>query len=144
LDALRALIAQASLVTPNLPEAAALIGAEEAHDEEAMYAQAQKLLALGAGAVLIKGGHGSGPQSIDLLVEGTSRTRFAAPRIATRNTHGTGCTLAAAIAAGLAKNLSLKDAVGQAKAYVTAALEAADQLEIGSGSGPVHHFHKRW
>jgi hydroxymethylpyrimidine/phosphomethylpyrimidine kinase len=92
LDALRALIAQARLVTPNLPEAAALIGAEEAHDEEAMYAQAQKLLALGAGAVLIKGGHGSGPQSIDLLVEGTSRTRFAAPRIATRNTHGTGCT----------------------------------------------------
>jgi hydroxymethylpyrimidine/phosphomethylpyrimidine kinase len=144
LDALRALIAQARLVTPNLPEAAALIGAEEAHDEEAMYAQAQKLLALGAGAVLIKGGHGSGPQSIDLLVEGASRTRFAAPRIATHNTHGTGCTLAAAIAAGLAKNLSLKDAVGQAKAYVTAALEAADQLEIGSGSGPVHHFHKRW
>jgi hydroxymethylpyrimidine/phosphomethylpyrimidine kinase len=144
LDALRALIAQARLVTPNLPEAAALIGAEEAHDEEAMHAQAQKLLALGAGAVLIKGGHGSGPQSIDLLVEGTSRTRFAASRIATRNTHGTGCTLAAAIAAGLAKNLSLKDAVGQAKAYVTAALEAADQLEIGSGSGPVHHFHKRW
>jgi hydroxymethylpyrimidine/phosphomethylpyrimidine kinase len=144
LDALRALIAQAHLVTPNLPEAAALIGADEARDEEAMYAQAQKLLALGAGAVLIKGGHGSGPQSIDLLVEGASRTRFAAPRIATRNTHGTGCTLAAAIAAGLAKNLSLKDAVGQAKAYVTAALEAADQLEIGSGAGPVHHFHKQW
>jgi hydroxymethylpyrimidine/phosphomethylpyrimidine kinase len=144
IDDLRALIAQARLVTPNLPEAAALTGAQEARDEEGMYAQTQKLLALGAGAVLMKGGHGNGPESIDILVEGTSRTRFAAPRIATRNTHGTGCTLAAAIAAGLAKNLSLEDAVGQAKAYLTAALEAADRLEIGSGSGPVHHFHKWW
>jgi hydroxymethylpyrimidine/phosphomethylpyrimidine kinase len=144
LDALRALIAQARLITPNLPEAAALIGAEEAHDEEEMYAQAQKLLAIGAGAVLMKGGHRNGPESTDILVAGTSRTRFAAPRVETRNTHGTGCTLAAAIAAGLAKNLSLEDAVGRAKAYVTAALEAADRLEIGSGSGPVHHFHKWW
>jgi hydroxymethylpyrimidine/phosphomethylpyrimidine kinase len=144
LDALRALIAQARLVTPNLPEAAVLTGAEAARDEEEMYAQAQKLLALGAGAVLIKGGHGSGSESVDILVEGTSRTRFAAPRIETRNTHGTGCTLASAIAAGFATNLSLVDAVHQAKAFVTAALEAADRLEIGSGSGPVHHFHKWW
>jgi hydroxymethylpyrimidine/phosphomethylpyrimidine kinase len=142
--ALRALIARARIVTPNLPEAAALLGEEEARDEKSMYAQAQKLLALGAGAVLMKGGHGNGPESIDILVEGTSRTRFAAPRIETRNTHGTGCTLASAIAAGLAKNLSLEDAVGRAKAYVTAALKAADRLTIGSGSGPVHHFHKWW
>jgi hydroxymethylpyrimidine/phosphomethylpyrimidine kinase len=142
--ALRALIARARIVTPNLPEAAALLGEEEARDEKSMYAQAQKLLALGAGAVLMKGGHGNGPESIDILVEGTSRTRFAAPRIEIRNTHGTGCTLASAIAAGLAKNLSLEDAVGQAKAYVTAALKAADRLTIGSGSGPVHHFHKWW
>jgi hydroxymethylpyrimidine/phosphomethylpyrimidine kinase len=144
LDALRALIAQARLVTPNLPEAATLTGAEEARDEAEMYAQAQKLLALGAGAVLIKGGHGSGSESVDILVEGASRRRFAMPRIQTRNTHGTGCTLDAAIAAGLAKNLSLVDAVRQAKAFVTAALEAADRLEIGTGSGPVHHFHKWW
>lgn len=143
-DALRAMIAQARLITPNLPEAAALTGAEEARDEDEMCAQAQKLLTLGAAAVLIKGGHGSGSESVDILVEGASRTRFAAPRIETRNTHGTGCTLAAAIAAGLAKNLSLVDAVRQAKAFVTAALEAADRLEIGSGSGPVHHFHKWW
>jgi len=141
---LRALIAQARLVTPNLPEAATLTGAEEARDEAEMYAQAQKLLALGGGAVLIKGGHGSGSESVDILVEGASRMRFATPRIQTRNTHGTGCTLAAAIAAGLAKNLSLADAVRQAKAFVTAALEAADRLEIGTGSGPVHHFHKWW
>jgi hydroxymethylpyrimidine/phosphomethylpyrimidine kinase len=144
LDALRALIAQADLVTPNLSEAATLTGAEEATGEEEMYAQAQKLRALGAGAVLIKGGHGNGTESVDLLVEDVSRTRLAMARIDTRNTHGTGCTLAAAIAAGLAKKLSLKDAVGQAKAYITIALEEADRLEIGSGFGPVHHFHKWW
>jgi hydroxymethylpyrimidine/phosphomethylpyrimidine kinase len=144
IGALRELIAQADLVTPNLPEAAALLDMEQACDEKAMYAQAQKLLALGAGAVLIKGGHGGGPDSVDLLVEGNSSTRFAAPRIQARNTHGTGCTLAAAIAAGLAKKLSLIDAVREAKAFLTAALEAADLLDIGSGAGPVHHFHKWW
>jgi hydroxymethylpyrimidine/phosphomethylpyrimidine kinase len=144
MSALRELVAHARIVTPNLPEAAALIGENEAHDEKAMYDQAQKLLALGARAVLIKGGHGSGPESADLLVEGSACTRLAAPRIATRNSHGTGCTLASAIAAGLAKNLSLADAVREAKDYVSAALKAADRLEIGSGSGPVHHFHKWW
>jgi hydroxymethylpyrimidine/phosphomethylpyrimidine kinase len=127
-----------------LPEAAALTGEKEAQDEKAMYDQAQKLLALGAHAVLIKGGHGSGSESVDLLVEGSACTRLAVPRIATRNSHGTGCTLASAIAAGLAKNRSLADAVGEAKDYVSAALKAADRLEIGSGAGPVHHFHKWW
>ena len=106
--------------------------------------QAQKLLALGAGAVLIKGGHGGGPESVDLLVEGDACTRFAAPRIDTRNTHGTGCTLSAAIAAGLAKKLLLVDAVSDAKAYVSAAIAAADRLGVGTGHGPVHHFHKWW
>jgi hydroxymethylpyrimidine/phosphomethylpyrimidine kinase len=144
LDALRTLIAQADLVTPNLSEAAILTGTEEATGEEEMYAQAQKIRALGASAVLIKGGHGSGSESVDLLVGDASRTRLAMPRIDTRNTHGTGCTLTAAIAAGLAKKLSLKDAVGEAKVYITAALKAADRLEIGSGLGPVHHFHKWW
>ena len=144
LDALRALIAQTDLVTPNLAEAATLTGATEAGSEAEIEAQAQKLLALGADAVLIKGGHGSGPESVDLLVGAALRMRFALPRIDTANNHGTGCTLAAAIAAGLAKKLSLKDAVREAKAYITAALKAADRLEIGSGSGPVHHFHKYW
>jgi hydroxymethylpyrimidine/phosphomethylpyrimidine kinase len=144
LDALRALIARARVVTPNLPEAAALLGEEEARDENTIYAQGQKLLALGAGAVLMKGGHGSGPESVDVLIEAGSRTRFAMPRIQTRNQHGTGCTLASAIAAGLAKNLALADAVREAKAYVSAAIKAADRLEIGSGSGPLHHFHKWW
>ena len=144
IDALRGLMAQVRLVTPNLPEAAVLTGAIQARDEAEMVAQARKLLTLGAGAVLIKGGHASGSESVDILVEDASVTRLALPRIDSSNTHGTGCTLGSAIAAGLAKNLALVDAVRQAKAYVAGAIEAADRLEIGSGSGPLHHFHKWW
>jgi hydroxymethylpyrimidine/phosphomethylpyrimidine kinase len=109
-----------------------------------MRRQAKTLLALGPGAVLIKGGHASGSDSVDLLLDADACTRFAAPRIDTRNTHGTGCTLASAIAAGLAKGLPLGDAVREAKAYVSAAIAAADRLHVGSGHGPVHHFHKWW
>src|SRR6202043_1816974 len=116
LDGLRSLLSRADVVTPNLFEAAALLDAPLARDEDAMRAQAQKLLAFGAGAVLIKGGHGSGPDSVDLLVEAESCERFSAPRIATRNTHGPGCTLAAAVAAGLAKGRTMREAVREAKA----------------------------
>jgi hydroxymethylpyrimidine/phosphomethylpyrimidine kinase len=144
IEALRKLIARARVITPNLPEAAALLGEAQAGNEDEMRAQAQKLLALGAEAVLIKGGHGSGPESVDLLLEGVTYTRFAVPRIDTKNTHGTGCTLSSAIAAGLAKKLLLVDAVSDAKAYVSAAIAAADQLKIGSGHGPLHHFAKWW
>jgi hydroxymethylpyrimidine/phosphomethylpyrimidine kinase len=142
---LRQLIARVHVLTPNLPEAAALLETEPARDEAAMQQQARQLLALGVGAVLIKGGHGGGAQSVDILVEADGRTsRFAAPRIATKNTHGTGCTFASAIAAGLAKGLPLHDAAREAKAYVTAAIAAADQLGVGSGHGPLHHFHAWW
>jgi len=144
IGALRELIALANLVTPNLSEAAALVGGPAARNEDEMHAQAQKLLALGAGAVLIKGGHSEGPESVDLLVEPGTRTRFSASRMETRNTHGTGCTLASAIAAGLAKGLSLADAVRAAKTYISAAIKAADRLHVGSGPGPVHHFHEWW
>jgi hydroxymethylpyrimidine/phosphomethylpyrimidine kinase len=144
IGALRELIALASLVTPNLSEAAALVGGPAARNEDEMYAQARKLLDIGAGAVLIKGGHGEGPESVDLLVESGGATRFAMPRIETRNTHGTGCTLASAIAAGLAKDLSLADAVHAAKTYISAAIAAADRLQLGFGPGPVHHFHEWW
>ena len=106
--------------------------------------QAGRLLALGAKAVLIKGGHGEGAESVDFLVEPGGMIRLPAKRIATANTHGTGCTLSSAVAAGLAKGLSLADAVREAKAYVTAAIAASDKLEIGSGHGPTHHFHKWW
>jgi hydroxymethylpyrimidine/phosphomethylpyrimidine kinase len=144
-DALRRLLLpRALIVTPNLPEAAALLGAEIAADEAAMRVQAERLLALGAKAVLIKGGHGSGPESVDLLIDARGGERLSAPRVATRNTHGTGCTLSSAIAAGLAKGLAPADAVRAAKDYITAAIAAADRLAVGSGRGPVHHFHRWW
>jgi hydroxymethylpyrimidine/phosphomethylpyrimidine kinase len=92
----------------------------------------------------MKGGHGSGGESVDLLIVPNSVARLAAERVATDNTHGTGCTLSSAIAAGLAKGLSLAEAVREAKAYVTAAIKASDQLAIGHGHGPVHHFHQWW
>jgi hydroxymethylpyrimidine/phosphomethylpyrimidine kinase len=144
LGALRKLVSRAELLTPNLPEAAALLGLPAARDEGEMQMQGQKLLELGAGAVLIKGGHGGGPDSIDLLVEAAGFTRFAAQRVKTANTHGTGCTFASAIAAGLARGCMLGEAVGEAKTYVSAAIAAADRLDIGAGRGPLHHFSKWW
>jgi len=144
-DALRRmLIPRALVLTPNLPEAAALLEEKPARDEADMRRQAERLLALGCRAVLIKGGHAEGAESVDLLVEPATCTRLAAARIATRNTHGTGCTLSSAIAAGLAKGRALADAVRDAKDYVTAAIAAADRLRIGSGTGPTHHFHGWW
>jgi hydroxymethylpyrimidine/phosphomethylpyrimidine kinase len=143
-ERLRQLIRRVRVLTPNLPEAAALLGVPLAGDEDAMRAQAQKLLALGAGAVLIKGGHLGGAESVDLLVEAGSSLRLVAPRIETRNTHGTGCTLASAIAAGLAKGLPLEQAAREAKDYVSAAIAAADRLQVGTGRGPLHHFHDWW
>jgi hydroxymethylpyrimidine/phosphomethylpyrimidine kinase len=140
----RALIPRALVITPNLPEAAALLDAPVARNETEMREQAERLLALGPQSVLIKGGHGSGPESADLLIGPNAFARFAADRIATENTHGTGCTLSSAIAAGLAKGLSLSEAVGAAKRYVTDALAAADRIKIGSGHGPAHHFHAWW
>jgi hydroxymethylpyrimidine/phosphomethylpyrimidine kinase len=145
IDALRGvLFPRALVVTPNLPEAAALLDAPVAETEADMRAQAERLLALGPRAVLIKGGHGSGAESVDLLVEPAAFTRLPAARIATRNTHGTGCTLSSAVAAGLAKGLSLGEAASTAKTYVTSAIAASERLEIGSGHGPVHHFHSWW
>ena len=138
------LIPRALVLTPNLPEAAALLQAPLAQTENEMQQQGEKLLALGARAVLIKGGHGKGAESVDLLIMRNAVTRLAAARIDTANTHGTGCTLSSAIAVGLAKGLDLAEAVRQAKAYVTAAIAASNALSIGKGHGPVHHFHHWW
>jgi len=140
----RLLIPKALVLTPNLPEAAALLDTSVAADEAAMRDQAQRLLKLGAKSVLIKGGHGSGAESVDLLVAPDGVERLAAPRFATRNTHGTGCTLSSAIAAGLAKGMALVEAVRSAKTFVTTAIAAADRLSIGLGHGPVHHFNRWW
>jgi hydroxymethylpyrimidine/phosphomethylpyrimidine kinase len=137
----RELIPRALIVTPNLPEAAALLDEPIAKTEDEMRAQAERLLKLGAQAVLIKGGHASGPEAIDLLVTPIASVRLSAQRVITKNTHGTGCTLSSAIAAGLAKGYRLSEAVADAKAYVTHAIEAADELNVGHGRGPTHHFH---
>ena len=139
----RLLIPRARVVTPNLPEAALLLDVQAARDETQMEAQARALIErFNAQAVLIKGGHGESAESVDLLVEQGSMTRFAEKRIATRNTHGTGCTLSSAIAAGLAKGLDLTAAVRAAKTYVTAAIAAADMLNVGHGHGPLNHFYE--
>ena len=138
------LLSLAGLITPNLPEAALLLGEEVPRDESAMPAMAERLLALGARAVLLKGGHLGGTESVDIFHDGTAPRRLAVPRIETPNTHGTGCTLSSAVAAYLARGLPLAAAVEKAKAYLTAALAAADRLQIGGGHGPVHHFYRIW
>lgn len=135
------LIPLADIITPNLPEAAALLDAPVATTEAEIERQGRTLLALGCPAVLIKGGHGEGAESVDYLVTANAQVRLAAPRIKTRNTHGTGCTLSSAIAAGLAKGEPLETAVRNAKTYVSAAIAAADRLRVGNGHGPVHHFY---
>ncbi|MBS0531778.1 MAG: bifunctional hydroxymethylpyrimidine kinase/phosphomethylpyrimidine kinase [Proteobacteria bacterium] len=136
------LIPRAQLITPNLPEAAALLDEPIAESESDIARQGQRLLALGCAGVLIKGGHGQGAESIDYLVTRDGVKPLAAPRIATTNTHGTGCSLSSAVAAGLAKGDNMDTAVRSAKAYITAAIAAADRLDVGHGHGPIHHFHR--
>jgi hydroxymethylpyrimidine/phosphomethylpyrimidine kinase len=133
------------LITPNLPEAADLLGVPEADDEPGMRTQLDALAKLGP-AVLLKGGHLTGPDCPDLLgLPGHGHPiRLCAPRVHTRNDHGTGCTLSAAIAALRPQRDGWLAAVTDAKAYLTAALSAADQLDVGTGHGPVHHFHAWW
>ncbi|WAJ29366.1 bifunctional hydroxymethylpyrimidine kinase/phosphomethylpyrimidine kinase [Antarcticirhabdus aurantiaca] len=149
-DAAEALIGHlvplACLVTPNLAEAALLTARPVATSEAEMEEQGRRILDLGARAVLVKGGHLGGADSADILVRpDAAPRRFAAPRIDTTSDHGTGCTLSAAVAAGLARDLALEDAVEAAKRYLSAALAGAAQLDLGHrGRGPVHHFHALW
>ena len=138
------LVPRATLLTPNLPEAATLLGEAQAADDAAMQAQGRALLGLGAGAALMKGGHGAGETCTDWLVRADGATALRAPRLATANTHGTGCTLSSAIAAGLAKGMALDAAVAAAHGWLHAAIRAADRLRVGHGHGPVHHFHGIW
>lgn len=138
------LFPRVTVITPNLAEAATLLDRATATNEAEMQTQGEALLAMGAQAVLMKGGHGTSDESVDLLITPSGTKRYSARRVNTKNTHGTGCTLSAAIAAGLAKGMTLDHAVAAAKSYVTAALEASSTLHIGHGSGPVHHFHAFW
>ncbi len=138
------LLPLAQLITPNLPEAGDLLGIEAPRDEAGMIAAAAALRDLGPRAVLVKGGHIENGDSVDILDDGGEPLTLAGPRIATTNTHGTGCTLASAIAAFLGHGQDLRHAVRAAKAYLTDALAAADRLRVGHGHGPVHHFHALW
>ncbi len=138
------LLPLATLLTPNLPEAAALLGDSEASDRHIMESQAIRLTALGPKAVLVKGGHLGGGESPDVLVMDGKVSWFAAARIETRNTHGTGCSLSSALAAELAKGKDEEGAVGIAKMWLAEAVRTSDRLTVGSGHGPVHHFHALW
>lgn len=132
------LFGRATLLTPNLPEAAKLVGEGSTKD------QAHALLELGVGAVLMKGGHADGETCADHLVSQMGTQAFSAPRVNTRNTHGTGCSYSSAIAAGLAQGMTLTDAVSRAHAWLHQAILNADELHVGRGHGPVHHFHALW
>lgn len=148
-DAVEAMIAHmlplADVLTPNLPEAATLLGVSEAATPADVEAQGNALLSLGPKAVLMKGGHSVGDLCTDLLLrKDGAPVVLSAKRIKTKNTHGTGCTLSSAIAAGLARGQTVEDATRSAHAYLQGAIAAADSLSIGSGHGPVHHFHNMW
>ena len=138
------LLPQVSLITPNLPEAAALLDASHACNEREMHEQGRALLALGCEAVLMKGGHLDNDESPDWLFTRNGAERFTAPRIKTKNTHGTGCTLSAALAALRPRHADWAATISEAKRWLSAALAQADTLEVGQGIGPVHHFHQWW
>ncbi|MGO0576772.1 bifunctional hydroxymethylpyrimidine kinase/phosphomethylpyrimidine kinase [Ornithinimicrobium panacihumi] len=160
-EAVRALLPHVDLITPNLPEAAVLLGrdlpeASGAQRGETAYPLsvgvadqrdlAQELVALGARRVLLKGGHAGGPEAVDVYVDSVTGDvlELTAPRVATRNTHGTGCTLSSAITALLPHRATWPEAVADAKTWLTGALQHADRLSVGSGPGPVHHFYDLW
>ena len=140
-DALRTLLVPLALVvTPNLPEASVLVGYEVSTLEQARRA-AMDIVGMGSRSVVVKGGHLQG-DAVDVFYDGIDFREFSSPRVDTTSTHGTGCTFASAIAAGLAKGMGVEEAVGQAKAYVTEAIRRA--IPIGSGHGPLNHFHAMW
>ena len=133
------LFPRAAVITPNLPEAAALLDMDDIADVAGMEAAGRALLDFGPRAVLMKGGHLPGDKVTDLLITRAGMSRYDGPRIESRHTHGTGCTMASAIASGLAQGLALSDAVAAARVYVTRAIETAPGL--GHGHGPLNHMH---
>lgn len=138
------LLPLAFVVTPNLPEAGVLLERRAPESIREMQAAAERLHAkMGSGErwVWLKGGHLPGSDATDVLFNGDRMAELAQARIETKNTHGTGCTLSAALATLLARKVAMPEAARQAKSYLTDALKAADQLQVGQGHGPVHHFH---
>ena len=146
--AVRDLVARADVITPNVPEAAVLLGEEPATSHADLTTQAHRLVAAGARRVLIKGGHLDGAESVDVWLDATGGDAIAlrSPRIDTTATHGTGCTLSSAIASLRPRHDDWLPAVREAKDWLTDALRHGEDLEVGSGAGPVHHFHEqpRW
>ncbi len=146
--AVRELVPRADVVTPNVPEAAVLVDADVALSHDDVRRQAERLVAAGARRVLLKGGHLGGPESVDVWLDPAAGdpVDVRAPRVATTSTHGTGCTLSSAIAALRPRHEDWLPAVREAKDWLTEALRHGADLEVGSGSGPVHHFHEqpRW
>ncbi len=140
----RHLLPIATHVTPNLPEAAVLLDAAEAATRADMLAQGEALARLGPACAVVKGGHLPGGESPDLMVSHGAARWFEGKRVPTKNTHGTGCTLSAALAAELAKGAGDAAAFAAAKTYVAGAIAAADDLSVGHGHGPTHHFHALW
>ena len=142
------LLPLATIIMPNLPEAGELLEARPVETIKEMYRVAERLRKLlphsGARWVYLKGGHLPGDEAFDLMTDGDRMIELNEPRIATKNTHGTGCTLSAALAALLPQIGDVPEAARVAKAYLTAALRHADALSVGSGHGPVHHFHALW
>ncbi|MCQ0969645.1 bifunctional hydroxymethylpyrimidine kinase/phosphomethylpyrimidine kinase [Paracoccus sp. TK19116] len=141
---IQTLLPRAHVLTPNLPEAARLLDCDQARTADEMVAQGRALLDLGAGAVVMKGGHAEGPTCTDRLVTASGVVELEQTRIDTHNTHGTGCSLSSAIAAELAKGADLETAVRNAQHWLHGAIRWADNLGIGGGHGPVHHFHAVW
>lgn len=145
-DAVRALLPRADVITPNVPEAAVLLDESPAGSEEDLPEQARRLQALGARRVLLKGGHLDGPEAVDLWLDDDGPVALRGPRIPTTATHGTGCTLSSAVAALRPRHDGWLPAVREARGWLTEALRHGESLGIGSGAGPVHHFHeqRRW
>lgn len=137
------LLPLATVLTPNLPEAARLLQAAPAESLEEMRQQGHALRTFGPAQVLMKGGHADAETCTDLLI-GPDPLTLSAPRQPTRNTHGTGCSLSSGIAAGLAQGLSVPQAVTRAHGWLQGAIARADALDVGLGHGPVHHFHALW
>ena len=142
--AVRELLPLADLITPNLPEAGVLLDVPVAPDHDAMAEQADALRGLGVAAVLLKGGHRLDAAATDVYADAAGTRTLTARRVDTTNTHGTGCTLSSALAALRPQRPDWASTVADAKAWLTGALAAADELEIGSGHGPVHHFYDIW
>jgi hydroxymethylpyrimidine/phosphomethylpyrimidine kinase len=134
------LLPMAAVVTPNIPEAETLTGLTIVTDDD-VHQAARAIVGMGAASVVVKGGHREGPAT-DLYYDGSSFREFTSPRFDTVNTHGTGCTFASAVAAGLAKGLQTEDAVGRAKEFVTEAIRSS--FPIGQGHGPLNHFYESW